>query len=63
MLFCPIVFGVCKVFNIKSEKLLFHSEYFSTKVRTQEVVHTLIFQMFLFIKMLISKSRSVVLWE
>lgn len=46
MLFSPIVFGVCKIFNIKSEELLFHSEYFSTKVRTQQVVHTLIFQMF-----------------
>lgn len=46
MLFCPIVFGVCQIFNIKSEKLLFHSEYFSTEVRTQQGVYALSFKWF-----------------
>lgn len=63
MLFCPVVFGVCQIFNIKSEKLLFHSEYFSTEVRTQQGVYALIFQMCFFIKMLTSKSCSIVLQE
>lgn len=35
--------AVCTIFNIKSEMLLFHSECFITKVRTQQVVCTLIF--------------------
>lgn len=30
--------AMCKIFNIKSEMLLFHSECFITKVRTQQVV-------------------------
>lgn len=34
--------AVCKIFNIKSEMLLFHRECFSTKVRRQQVVRTLI---------------------
>lgn len=42
MLFCPVVFGVCKIFNIKPEKVFFCSEYLSIKVKTQ-VVHTLNF--------------------
>lgn len=41
LLFCPIVFGVWKIFNIKPEKFFFHSKYLSIKVKTQ-VVHTLI---------------------
>lgn len=50
MLLCPIVFGVCQIFNIISEKLLFHSEYFSTEVRTQQGVYALSFKCFFFYK-------------
>lgn len=53
-------FAVCKIFNIKSEMLLFHSECFSTKVRTQQVVRTLI--SIFFVKIVI-KSCSIVLQE
>lgn len=52
--------AVCKIFNIKSEMLLFHSECFSTKVRTQQVVRTLI--SIFFVKIVI-KSCSIVLQE